>query len=434
MAQEYRYTAMDAEGKRVNGVISADNDAAFHAALYERGLVALNFQAASAAQASGGWSLGSLFGGSKKTQEPVEPGKQTPKTTFSDWLGSITQTLPIKQLILFTRQFQTLYASGISLNEVFSILHSQVTSKVLRTVIADIHERVSTGQSLTAAFRAHPKVFPPLYCAMIAAGEQSGAMDTVLERLIIVMQHEDDTKKKIASAVRYPKMVLFVMFGAFLVLLNFVVPQFASIYGKAGVELPLPTQMAILLNELLSDYGIIVLAVVAALIFLFKRWVKTPSGRYRYSSIALHTPVLGQVIQKSVIARFAAIFGILIRSGVSILDSIDILKSTVDNAFFESEFDQVRNDLRQGESIAQAFGKTKGFSPLAISLLTVGERSANMDNMMDELARHYDEEVTHAVDQMTDYLGPALILCLGVVVLFFALAIFMPMWDMVKLV
>ena len=163
-------------------------------------------------------------------------------------------------------------------------------------------------------------------------------------------------------------------------------------------------------------------------------WLKTDRGRFLKDKWTMRIPVVGPLVQKSVMARFAAIFSILQQSGVTIIEAMDVLTETVDNAFFAAQFEEVKERLRAGGGIADSIGAVEGFSPLAVQLLSVGERASHLEEMMDVLSRHYDEEVRLQVDKLTEYLGPALILCLGVVVLFFALAIFLPMWDMVKFV
>lgn len=407
MSTEFHYTAINASGKRLTGRAKSESPERLREELFQKGLFLVRAEAL---------------------------GKELRWNAWTDEFRRRFHAVDVKTLILFTKQFKTLYLAGIPLGDVFGVLRDQTENVRLREVVSDIRRQVIEGESLAAAFGAHRDVFSPLYCAMLAAGERSGAMDAVLDRLVRVMAQDEARAVKIASAVRYPKIVCFVMAGAFVVLLNLVVPQFAAVFASSGVALPLPTQLALALHGFLTDYGLPLTVLVAAGVWGFLRWKKTPAGKLLWDRSILRLPIVGEVVAKATIARFAAVFSILLRSGVPVLDAIDILKRTVDNAAYASDFEEVRQRLREGAGIADAFSEVQNFGPLVMSLLTVGERAANTNRMMEELARHYNEEVELAVERMTEYLGPVLILALGVVVLFFALAIFMPMWDLVKLV
>lgn len=404
MARAFRYEAVDATGKRVSDVMEATSEDEVRAALYKEGKMVT-------------------------TIKPLEKG-----VVMKDWRRFFERRLKTAELVLFTQQLKTLYTAGIALPEIFSILHDQVKNKEFRQVVGDMHRRILEGESLEQAFGAHKKVFSSLYCAMIVAGQQSGSLPEVLTRLVAILQHEERTKQKIESATRYPKMVVAAMVLAFLVLLNFVIPQFETVYASAKVELPIPTKIAIELNHLFMDYWWMILLAVSVCVFAWHRYQKTERGRLWRDTISLKLPIVGTVVRKAAIARFASIFRILQRSGISVLNSMDIVRDTVDNAFFQTRFNRIKEHLKSGGGIGDAMGKVEGFTPLAISLVTVGENAGNLEEMLDQLASHYDNEVSLAVEEMTEWIGPILIICLGVVVLFFALAIFLPMWDMVKFV
>ncbi|MDY6010102.1 MAG: type II secretion system F family protein [Duodenibacillus sp.] len=419
MAQDYRYKAVNLQGQKVEGTIAAESIDDAKAQLFARALAPVSVSAASSSS-------------KKADKRPAKKGEEIPLRTHL--VGLLSARVSTADLVLFTKQLRTLYVAGISLAEIFTILAQQLESKPLRKVCAAIEERIHAGESLRSAFAAHPKVFNHLYVAMIEAGERSGALPRVLERLVFMLEHEDRIKTQIAAALRYPKMLVATMLGAFLVLLNYVVPQFAAVYASARVALPWPTVVAIEMNRFLSDYWWIAISATVALVVGARMWLKTDRGRFLKDKWTMRIPVVGPLVQKSVMARFAAIFSILQQSGVTIIEAMDVLTETVDNAFFAAQFEEVKERLRAGGGIADSIGAVEGFSPLAVQLLSVGEKASHLEEMMDVLSRHYDEEVRLQVDKLTEYLGPALILCLGVVVLFFALAIFLPMWDMVKFV
>ena len=400
---EYIYDALNDEGSHLRGRLEADSEDAVRAALLERGLMAVKISPAS-----------------------------------SPWRRLLLRVqqlrrVPLKEVILFSKQFRTLFNAGVSLPELLRILQNQTENVRLREAVADISLQVSEGQSLHSGFFRHGDIFPPLYCNMIRAGESSGSLGDVLDRLTYIMGHEDKVARQIASALRYPKMVCVAIAGAFLILLNMVVPQFASIFRSARLELPLPTRAAIWLNEAMSEYWWLCLGAVAGVWLGLRWWRSTETGRLFFDALFLRLPIVGPVVRKAMLARFAAIFSILQRSGITMLDSIDILAGTLNNAAVSREFVKVKEKLAAGQGLAEPLRFVRYFSPLAINMIAVGESTGSMDSMMDELARHYDEEVEFAVEGMTEAIGPLLLLGLGVVVLFFALAIFMPMWDMAQL-
>ena len=268
---------------------------------------------------------------------------------------------------------------------------------------------------------------------MIRAGEFSGSIGGVLDRLTYLLEHENKIHSDVKSALRYPKIVLITLAGAFLFLLNWVVPNFAKLFANAKIELPYPTRMALAMNAALSGYWYLLLAAAVGIFFWARWWIRTSRGRYLWDRALLTLPLVGKVVQMSIMARFAAIFSILQRSGVSILDSLDILSETINNAALEREFCAIKEKLRSGQGIAEPLSSARYFTPLAINMMAVGEGAGNLEAMLDDLAAHYDEEVEYAVAEMTEAIGPILIVVLAAVVGFFALAIFMPMWDMTKL-
>ena len=428
MKHLYTYKAIDVAGRHSEGTLEAQSEAEVKGKLLASGLAPLKLTKLAVAQSPS--SAKSASAAAAKTGNT----KTAAKPSRVNWKSYFEKKLPTGELILFTKQFKTLYTAGITLDDIFRILAEQTSHKGFARVIEDMRQRVTQGEGLQASFLAHKNVFSPLYCAMIGAGEESGALPEVLDRLTYIIEHEESTKQKIASATRYPKMVVGVMAGAFLILLNVVIPQFASLYARAKVELPLPTQIAIALNHFCQEWWWPLILAGFAVVVIWSRLMKTERGVLWRDTLALKIPVLGTVLQKAAIARFAAIMSILQRSGISIIDSIGIVSGTINNAFFSNKMDAVRSQIHAGESIAKALTDAGGFSPLALSLITVGENTGSMEEMLNELARHYDTEVSIAVDQMTDWIAPILIIALGAVVLFFALAIFLPMWDLVKFV
>jgi len=342
--------------------------------------------------------------------------------------------IKIYEIVLFTKQFRSMYHAGIPILRIFYVLESQTENRSLKRVIADMQRDIKEGASLHDAMRKHPSVFSPLYCGMVNAGEVSGTIPAVLERLTYILEHEQKVKSDIRSALQYPMIVLITLGVAFFVLLTFVIPKFAAIFSQAKLTLPLPTKIAITLNYLLAGYWHILLVGVFGLIFGLRAYFKTEQGELVRDTLILKMPVFGQVYIKAAMSRFASIFAILHASGVPVINTMSILSGTIGNAAIARTFETVRKELEQGQGMSVPLAKVPYFTPMVIDMVAVGEETGSIEGMLQEVATHYDEEVRHAVSRMADSLGPILVVALAMVVGFFALAIFLPMWELTKMV
>ena len=268
---------------------------------------------------------------------------------------------------------------------------------------------------------------------MISAGEASGALPQVLERLTKILQHEHKVRSDVRAACRYPLIVVGMLVMAFFVLLTFVIPKFATLFEKGGVELPLPTRICLGLHHMLRDNAVVLLLVVGATVTGLTFALRTDSGRLFRDRLFLRIPVLGSLFIKAAMSRFASIFAILQASGVSALDALVILRNTIGNEAIAREFDQVSDQLVEGRGIAAPLRSARYFPPMVVNMTAVGEESGALDEMLSEVAEHYDVEVQFATKGLADALAPLLTVGLAVVVGFFALAIFLPMWDLYKI-
>ena len=359
-----------------------------------------------------------------RLEQPALSGLQVP--AIRDLLS------PIKapDLILFTKQFKTMINAGVAMMSMLEILEEQTENPKLKRILGQMHQDIKEGASLYEAFSKHPKVFSPLYCSMIKAGEASGALPEVLERLIYIIDHEHQVKSDIKSAMTYPIIVVVFLFTAFLVLITQVIPKFATIFKNAGLTLPLPTQICISMYEFLANYWYLLIGgVVLAGVFLFY-YLKTEPGRFTRDSILMRVPLIGPLFVKSAVSRFASIFSILQSSGVDVLDSMDILSGTIGNAAIGRELDGIKDSLAEGRGIAGPLGQAKYFTPMLINMVAIGEESGNLENMLRDVAEHYDTEVEYSMKKLSEAIGPILTVGLAAVVGFFALAIFLPMWDL----
>jgi type IV pilus assembly protein PilC len=359
-----------------------------------------------------------------REERPAIPGFQ---------LGQILDFLtPVKapELILFTKQFNTLIRAGVPMLTLLKVLEEQTEHPKLRKILGSIHEDIKEGSSLHEAFRRHPKVFSPLYCSMLKAGEASGALNEVLDRLSYIIEHEHKVKSDIKSALMYPTIVVCFLVIAFFILLAGVIPRFVNIFKNAGLKLPLPTQICMILYEFLIHYWYIAFGIAAIAGVALYYYLKTERGRFVQYTFLMKLPIIGPLFIKSAISRFASIFSILLASGVDILETMNILSGTIGNAAMSYELEGIKDRLAAGHGIAGPLSTAKYFTPMLINMVAIGEESGNLEELMQDVALHYDTEVEYAMKKMSEAIGPLLTIGLAAVVGFFALAIFLPMWDL----
>jgi len=361
--------------------------------------------------------------------------KEQSKPGDNHWLQAIlgTGTVKVMDLIMFTKQFHSMLVAGIPILRILSILEDQTESKGLKITISKIIQDINQGLSLSDALDKYPKIFSRLYCDMIKAGEISGSVPIVLDRLIYIIEHEAKVKSDIKSAFRYPLIVLIALGGAFIVLLTFVIPQFASVFSHAGITLPWPTKFAMLLYIFLSHYWYLIIGAIVITVFGMISYFKTRNGKFVRDSFLLEMPIVGPVFKKAALSRFASIFAILQTSGVPIMQSLTILSATMGNEALTRSFDHIRERIKEGAGISAPLKSAKYFTPMIVDMVAIGEESGNIDDMMRAVAKHYDDEVEYAIKGLSDALGPILIVGLAAIVGFFALAIFMPMWDLTQI-
>lgn len=402
----YSYQAINESGKNVAGTLEADSVDVANSIILGRGLIP-----------------------SKISQIQVTNG--------DDWwtkIKSLSGTVKVSDLIIFTKQFRSMLGAGVPIVRLLQVLEAQTESRGLRKAIATIVQDIRQGSSLSEALQKYPKIFSTLYCAMVKAGEISGNVPGVLDRLIYIIDHEAKLKADIKAALRYPMIVVIALSIAFVVLLTFVVPQFASIFSKAGLVLPWPTKFAMLLYAFLINYWYFILALALIIIFSLSAYFKTPQGKFARDSFLLELPILGPLFKKAVLSRFSSIFAILQTSGVPVMQSLTILSETIGNEAIARAFEHVRERIEEGAGISAPLKTAKYFTPMVVDMIAIGEESGNLDEMLREITKHYDDEVEYAVKGLADAIGPILIVGLAAVVGFFALAIFMPMWDLTQIV
>lgn len=349
-------------------------------------------------------------------------------------LQMMNSRVKTRDLILFTRQFSTMVRVGISATKLLSIMEEQSEQPVLRKVVKSMGKTIEDGHSFSEAFAAFPHIFSPLYCSMVHAGEVSGTIPQIMNELIKIIEHDDAMRSDIKSALQYPKIVLIALLVSFVVLLIVVFPRFASMYVDAGLTLPFPTRVCMALSDAFIHNWIWVVVGVVAVTGSVVAFFRTKTGRMKLDRFLINLPIVGDLIQKSNISRFASIFSIMQSNGMNVLESMAIIKSTVSNRAMAADFDDLVEKLSQGEGLATPMRECKFFTPMLINMVAIGEETGNMSEMLHVVAEHYDIETQYSINRMIGSIGPLLTVLLAVVVGFFALAIYMPMWDLVKMV
>jgi type IV pilus assembly protein PilC len=349
--------------------------------------------------------------------------KEQSKTGDNLWLNAIfgTGTVKVMDLIMFTKQFHSMLVAGIPILRILSILVDQTESRSLKETISKIIQDINQGSSLSEAMGKYPKIFSRLYCDMVKAGEISGNVPIVLDRLIYIIEHEAKVKSDIKSALRYPLIVLVALFAAFIVLLTFVIPQFASVFSNAGLVLPWPTKFAMFLYAFFSKYWFLILAAIVITVFIMISYFKTSNGKFVRDSFLLEMPILGPVFKKAALSRFASIFAILQTSGVPIMQSLTILSATMGNEALTRSFNNIRERIKEGAGISVPLKSSKYFTPMVVDMVAIGEESGDIDEMMRAVAKHYDDEVEYAIKGLSEAIGPILIIGLAAIVGFFAI-------------
>jgi type IV pilus assembly protein PilC len=336
-----------------------------------------------------------------------------------------------KDIVIFTRQLATMIDAGLPLVQCLDILGSQTENKTLAKTVNQVRSDVESGATFADALKKHPKIFDALYCNMVAAGEAGGILDTILGRLAAFMEKFAKIKGQIKSAMIYPSVILFVAVAVVSLLLVIVVPMLANIFVEAKMQLPFPTRVVMAVSNFLKGWG--GLAVLVAVIGFFvgiKQFRKTENGLRTTDAIALKIPVAGSLIQRVAVAKFTRTLGTLLTSGVPILEGLLIVSRTAGNKVVEEAIVATRQSVSEGKTLAEPLGKAKIFPAMVVSMISVGEATGALDNMLNKIADFYDDEVDSAVAALTSMLEPMLMIFLGVVVGFVIVAMYMPIFQM----
>lgn len=337
-------------------------------------------------------------------------------------------------IVVFSRQLATMVAAGLTLIRALSILSEQTDSKPLANVIDTMRGDIERGLSFSQAISKHPKVFPGVYIAMVRSGETGGMLDMVLLQLATMLEKQLELRRKVKSAMSYPIAVGVIIVLVVSAMLLFIVPMFESMYADLGGTLPLPTRMLIGISDFLSrTWWLLGLAGVGGFLWL-KRWKMTPRGRLAFDRLKLRLPIAGQITRKTAIARFCQTLAGLVRSGVTIMEALDIVADTAGNAVIAEAIIEGRKRVGVGESVSAALVKADVFPPMVLQMMAVGEETGGLDDMLDKVGEFYDAEVSAMVDSLTSLIEPLLMVIMGATVGGMVVALYLPMFKIINLV
>ncbi len=334
------------------------------------------------------------------------------------------------EVVIFSRQLSTLVSAGVPIVQGLNILEAQAESPGFRYVVGALRTDIEAGLSIADAMGKHPQAFTELYVAMIKAGEVGGILDTILERLSAYLESAEALRGKVKSALMYPTVVFSAAGIITIFLIIFVIPIFKDIFGSFGAELPFLTRIIIGISDFLRAKILYMLPFIGLGIWLFKKWMKSAKGQEKIDEISLKLPIFGILLKKVAIAKFSRTLGTLIKSGVPILQGLETVAKTSGNKVIERAINASRDSIKEGGRISDPLKKANIFPPMVIQMISVGEETGGLDNMLNKIADFYDQEVDTAVKGLTSMIEPIIIIVLGFVVGTIVIAMFMPMFAL----
>ncbi len=399
----FSYIALDVNGKTVKGKVEAESEQLVLSKLHEQRYHVLSVNEGKA--------------------NAAKSGATTSKNAKSIKLGA---------MVIFSRQFATMIDAGIAIVRCLDILEGQTKEPMLKGVISQCKKDVKGGMSLTDAFSKHPNVFSRLYVNMVKAAEAGGILDTILERLSGFLEKENEIRGKIKAAMIYPVLVL--VFASIMVMVLFVVvlPRFKEIFVSMNVEMPASTNMLFVFSTFLVSSWYILLGIAVAAHFAYKWYSKTEKGAWQIDVIKLKIPVVGELVQKMAISRFARTFATLIASGVPMMRSLEIVSETSGNRVIAHAIDSARNAIREGQKVSTPLVQSGLFPAMVTHMIDIGEETGRLSEMLSKVSDFYDEEVENAVKGLTSMIEPCLIVVMGGLVGFIAISIMAPIFKLIS--
>jgi general secretion pathway protein F len=402
----YEYSGMTAQGRKVRGMEDAENPRALRDLLKTRGVF-----------------LTEATEGRRSAEKRRAPGDVQLRLKFMD-------RIRISQISVLTRQLATLQKANIPLVESLSALIEQEESEKLKTILSTVRQKVNEGSTLASALAEHPEAFSDLYVNMIRAGETSGNLDVVLRRLTEFLDGQVSLQEKLTSAAVYPMVLLLLGIGLVGYLMGAVVPQITTMFADLGATLPLITRILIGISNAIAGWWWLMIMAAVGAVFAFRRWKATPEGQVRWDRFTLQVPIFGSLTRMVGVSRFAKTMATLLASGVPLLNALDIVKNVLGNRILVDVVEKARLNIREGESIAGPLRRSGEFPPMVTHMIAVGERTGELESMLENVAEAYDRQVSSRIAAMMSLLEPVMILGMGGTVAFIVFAILTPLLQM----
>lgn len=414
----YTWKGLNAAGKAVAGTKDADSPKGLRLVLRRDGVFVTEHREMLAK------------GGAKAAVSATGGGEKVPFWKREIDLGGALASVKQQEVAVFTRQLATLLKASIPLAEALGALADQSDNKKFRVVLAGVRQKVNEGSSLADTLGQHPEIFPDLYTNMVRSGEAAGNLDAVLARLADFLDAQHILRSKVSSAMTYPIIMTVLGSGVMGLLMVVVVPKITSIFEDVGKALPWNTALLIFLSDLIGGYWWLLAILGGGAYWGFKRWVAKPKGRARVDSLKLRLPLLGPLVRYVGVARFSRTFATMLSAGVPVLTALEIVKRVLNNVVLEKVVDQARDAIREGESIAAPLKRSGQFPPMMVHMITVGERSGQLESMLENVAIAYEREVDGKVARLTTVLSPLLIVTMAIAVAFIVFSVLQPILDM----
>ncbi len=401
----FAYRGLSNQGRSISGVIDADNPRTARSKLRGMGVFPTNL-----------------------TEEAAARSK-----SLRGWLPAFGRRIPQAEITLMTRQLSALLGAGVQLVDALGILADQSGRTTMQKMLSQVRERVREGTSLADAFQSQAGVFSDLYISMVRAGEQAAALETVLDRLADYAESQAEFVAKVKGALTYPAIMMLVGTAIMAFLVTYVVPQVATIFEEQKASLPLATQVLIMFSNFLTTYWYLVVLMVAGLVGAIVFVFSNPKGRRFYDTWILRVPYIGLTITRTICARFARTLGTLLASGVLLLPALDAVKLVITNGLMRDAVEKSRNEIREGHGMGQTLAASKLFPPLLIEMIRVGERTGELERLLERAADAYEREVAASLSQMTTLLEPVMTIVMAGVILFMMMAVLMPIFQLNQL-
>jgi MSHA biogenesis protein MshG len=399
----FEYKARNSRGELVEGVLEGADSGAIATQLFSSGITPVDI---------------------KRTRRHVT-------NLEAGWWGRLLeQKIQSLDVQLFSRQIFTLIKAGIPIMRALAGLQASATNKSFARVIQDMRESLDSGRELSAAMRRHPKVFSSFYVSMITVGELTGRLEEIFLRLFSQMEFERDMKQRVKSALRYPIFVVSVMIVALAVINIWVIPAFAKVFEGFKTELPLMTRVLLHTSNFFVNNKFTLLVSLVGSIILFRMYIASSSGRFKWDRFKLRLPIVGKIVLKASLARLSSSFALAGKSGVPIVQAFHVVAQTVENVYISRRVEQMRDTIERGESILRAATTAGVFTPVVLQMIAIGEETGEIDSLMEEVSQMYEREVDYELKTLASQIEPLLIIALGFLVLILALGIFLPIWDL----